>query len=304
MSESLMGHDLTTLRQIATRMQSDSKEVFARFQQISEQLAALEWPAEQKNQFINALNSSRNQLHKTLEDIAVTQVNTLLTAGTRIEDIFTRSMALLEAEADILHQLEAELELEFVMILPDGKHFQEAFYIQTTPVTQGQWRVLMGNNPSFFHGNDYLPVESVTWKDCQTFITRLNEKNLGVFRLPTEQEWEYCARAGSTTAYFFGDAEEDLSTYAWYSMNSVGQTHPVAQKEANPWGLYDIYGNVSEWCQDQAAWHCFFRGGGWNSRASNCRSTSRFTENPSEKHNHLGFRLVRETAKNPQTETP
>jgi len=117
------------------------------------------------------------------------------------------------------------------------------------PVTQEQYEALMNNNPSQFKGID-RPVELVSWNDAQEFCRKASTLTGKQVRLPSEIEWEYAARAGTTTTYFFGNDAQDLDKYAWYSKNSNGQTHPVGTKEPNPWGLYDMLGNVWEFCQD------------------------------------------------------
>jgi formylglycine-generating enzyme required for sulfatase activity len=128
----------------------------------------------------------------------------------------------------------------------------KGFYLQTTQVTQAQWKAVMGNNPSRFQGCDDCPVETVFWNDVQDFIRKLNQREgKDIYRLPTEAEWEYTARAGSTTGYCFGDDESLLSEYAWYDKNSENKTHPVATRKPNAWGLYDMHGNVWEWCEDR-----------------------------------------------------
>lgn len=125
-----------------------------------------------------------------------------------------------------------------------------AFYIGKYEVTQKQWREVMGNNPSMFKGN-YLPVENISWYDAQEFIKKLNEiEGTNKYRLPSEAEWEYVARAGTSTKYFFGEDESQINDYAWYDDGSGVKTHLVGLKKPNPWGLYDIYGNVFEWVQD------------------------------------------------------
>lgn len=134
-----------------------------------------------------------------------------------------------------------------------------SFYIQTTEVTQGQWRAVMGENPSIFNscGED-CPVENVSWRDVQKFIQKLNKHDrVNKYRLPTEAEWEYTARAGSTHAFANGDIslsncsyDTNLNAIGWYCGNSERKTHPVGQKLPNAWGLYDTHGNVSEYCQD------------------------------------------------------
>lgn len=123
----------------------------------------------------------------------------------------------------------------------------KGFYLGVHPVTQAQWRAVMGSNPSWFKG-DNLPVENVSWYDCQAFCKKLG----GLVRLPTEAEWEYACRAGTTTVYHTGDDEEALSRAGWYYTNSGGQTRPVGELTPNAWGLYDMHGNVWEWCAD---WH-------------------------------------------------
>lgn len=124
------------------------------------------------------------------------------------------------------------------------------FFMGRHEVTQTQWETVMGGNPSHFKRPDN-PVENVSWYDAQDFVRRLNElEGHKRYRLPTEAEWEYAAKAGSTTAYSFGEYDRELGRHAWYSDNAEGRTHPVGQKEPNPWGLYDVHGNVEEWVQD------------------------------------------------------
>jgi formylglycine-generating enzyme required for sulfatase activity len=172
----------------------------------------------------------------------------------------------------------------------------------------------MGNNPSHFKGDD-LPVEQVSWNEVQDFIRKLNEKEgTDKYRLPSEAEWEYACRAGTTTRYSFGDSESKLGDYAWYRENSGGKmTHPVGKKKPNPWGLYDMDGNVWEWTQDTwyrdydgaptdgSAWESAYfplrvrRGGSWDSIAGSCRSASRGNNVPSRRNCFIGFRLLEET---------
>lgn len=187
-----------------------------------------------------------------------------------------------------------------------------AFYMGKYEVTQKQWREVMGNNPSYFKGDD-LPVEQVSWDSIQEFIKKLNEKeSTAKYRLPSEAEWEYAARTGTNTTYSFGNNESELEDYGWYVGNSNGTTHPVGMKNPNPWGLYDMHGNVWELVQDKfhanyigapvdgSAWEIgndgnrVSRGGVWRRGAGSSRSAVRGPEPPNEGFWGLGFRLVRD----------
>jgi formylglycine-generating enzyme required for sulfatase activity len=186
----------------------------------------------------------------------------------------------------------------------------KGFYLQTTEVTQEQWRRLMGSNPSHFKdcGGD-CPVEMVSWDDAQEFIKKLNKIGKTYkYRLPTEAEWEYACRAGSTTAFANGD-EKDLTTIGWYRSNSGEKPHRVAQKDPNAWGLYDMHGNVWEWCQDwfgdaqaesvtdpvgpTSGSKRVVRGGSWGEDARFCRSAFRFNKTPTVRWDVVGFRVIK-----------
>jgi formylglycine-generating enzyme required for sulfatase activity len=189
---------------------------------------------------------------------------------------------------------------------------KKAFYMGSYEVTQAQWRAVMGDNPSYYTGDDDLPVETVSWDDVQEFIKKLNAKEgTDKYRLPSEAEWEYACRAGTTTRYSFGDSDSKLGEYAWYYDNSGSKTHPVGQKKPNPWGLYDMHGNIWEWVQDTyhsdyngapadgSAWagsgaDRVNRGGSWSSYARYCRSAIRYFDARGRRNRDLGFRLVRE----------
>jgi formylglycine-generating enzyme required for sulfatase activity len=193
------------------------------------------------------------------------------------------------------------------------------FYLGKYEVTQAQWAAVMGQNPSRFSGDPRLPVENVSWNEVQEFIRQLNAREgNGRYRLPTEAEWEHAARACAKTAYSFGDDESQLEKYAWYEENAGKRTHAVGQLKPNPWGLYDVQGNVWEWCQDwygdyptkaitdpqgpsQGAFRVY-RGGGWyrgargdrhrDDSAWYCRLENRHGARPSSRHPSLGFRLL------------
>ena len=145
----------------------------------------------------------------------------------------------------------------------------KSFRIGKYPVTQIQYQAIMGTNPSEFQGNPQNPVERVSWNDAQAFCQKLSKATGRQYRLPTEAEWEYACRAGTTTQFYFGDDANQLGDYAWYGGNSQGTTHPVGQKKPNAWGLYDMSGNVWELCQEGV-----IRGGSWGSYPSDCRSAS------------------------------
>jgi formylglycine-generating enzyme required for sulfatase activity len=186
----------------------------------------------------------------------------------------------------------------------------QPFYLGMYAVTQGQWHAVMGTNPSQFTDELNRPVEWVSWDDTQEFLRRLNAKEGGMrYRLPTEAEWEYACRAGSTARYSFGDDSSQLDAYGWYYDNSGSTTHPVGQLTPNAWGLYDMHGNVLEWVQD---WYGAYtpepvtdpqgptsgslrvlRGGSWGNVAWYCRSAARGYGAPGGRFVLLGFRLVR-----------
>lgn len=192
------------------------------------------------------------------------------------------------------------------------------FCLGIYPVTQQEWKAIMENNPSNFKGDD-LPVENVSWDDVQDFVRKLNKKEgTNKYRLPSETEWEYSARAGTTTSYFFGEDALKLDKYSWYKRNSGRKTHPVGQKQPNIWGLSDMHGNILEWVQDSvysvegipqgydvalvdgSAWESensldrVIRGGCFLNGALECRSASRSRYGKGDHGRFLGFRLLRE----------
>lgn len=193
------------------------------------------------------------------------------------------------------------------------------FYIGKYEVTQAQWQAVMGKNRSYFSGHPDRPVEKVSWRDCQKFIKRLKNLNQGKFRLPTEAEWEYACRADTDTPFSFGSDARNAEKYMWWrGNNEPDETKKVGMKRPNSWGIYDMHGNVYEWCADRwessherdaqidpkvsrSRWALFgfvtkyvFRGGCFNSQENACRSASRRNEQAFDYYKGLGLRLVRE----------
>jgi formylglycine-generating enzyme required for sulfatase activity len=196
--------------------------------------------------------------------------------------------------------------------------FEKPFYIGQYPVTQSQWEAVMGANPSEFKDADH-PVETVSHEDAAEFLRRLNasEDNPG-YRLPTEAQWEYAARAGSESTYCFGPQAAKLSEFAWYQKNSDRRPHPVGERAPNAWGLYDMHGNVHEWCADWFDRDYYarspgtdprgprqgvaraLRGGDWGSEAWYCRCAIRSLSAPTRRSPRVGLRVVRPLGAPPQ----
>ncbi|MDO5587711.1 MAG: formylglycine-generating enzyme family protein [Bacteroidales bacterium] len=182
-----------------------------------------------------------------------------------------------------------------------------SYYIGKTEVTQALWQAVMGSNPSGFEGSN-LPVECVSWNDCQEFIQKLNRLTGRNFRLPTEAEWEFACRGGNNSRGYKYSGSNNLGSVAWYRDNSGGQTHPVATKAPNELGIFDMSGNVWEWCSDWFANYTansqtnptgplsgsfrVFRGGDRLDIAGYCRSSPRNCNNPSYRYKNLGLRLA------------
>jgi formylglycine-generating enzyme required for sulfatase activity len=243
----------------------------------------------------------------------------------------------------VVHRAEGSLPflMEFVLV-PRGEfkmggegyfeagpkhpvHFSKPFYLGKYPVTQEQWEAVMGENPSYFTtSGPHAPVDDVSWDDSKEFIEKLNARIKGVkraegeasgtpftFRLPSEAEWEYACRAGTATKYASGDTEDDLKTAGWFCRNSDTRTHRVGKLAPNAWSLYDMHGNVWEWCEDP--WHGSYmeapsdgsvwkqkgyedlrilRGGAWYVMFRGCSSRYRCAIARSDRHYSVGLRLV------------
>jgi uncharacterized protein (TIGR02996 family) len=188
----------------------------------------------------------------------------------------------------------------------------QGFYLGVYPVTQAQWQAVMGSNPSRFKG-EHRPVENVSWDDCQKFCEELGKKTGKRYRLPSEAEWEYACRAGTTTEYHTGDGEEALKRAGWCSYDgtwgSGKETKPVGKFERNAWGLFDMHGNVWEWCLDDKREYTkedytdiidrttggvarVLHGGSWYSSPSRCRAAYRYGNDPDFASVSIGLRVV------------
>jgi formylglycine-generating enzyme required for sulfatase activity len=264
------------------------------------------------------------------EVIYVLKVLAGITPGRDFTNSLNMSFKLIQSGKFIMGSPETELGRDS----GETQHqvtLSKSFYMQINEVTQGQWKAVMGTDitPYFTACGDTCPMESVSWNDAQAFIRKLNQmEGTSKYRLPTEAEWEYAARAGSTTAFSNGEitypddspVDPNLDVISWYYGNSAvtyspnfpgGRgTHPVQGKQANAYGLYDMSGNVAGWCQD---WYGTYpsgivtdptgpgtgsyrvvRGGSWISSARFCRSASRDYGSPSDVYPSVGLRLVRE----------
>jgi formylglycine-generating enzyme required for sulfatase activity len=255
-------------------------------------------------------------------------VQELLKLQPKREDM-RRLLEVLPDEPELATKLTNSIGMKFVLIQPGGfmmgsnrdhsekplhrVQITQPFYLGVFPVTQEEYRGLVEKNPSRFTGAARLPIEKISWDDAVAFCHRLSKSPGEVqhgmrYRLPTEAEWEYACRAGSTGQWCFGDDESSLSKYAWFDKNSGGRTHPVGEKKANNWGLHDMHGNVFEWCSDRYGAYSrlatsdpqgaieglsrVLRGSSWRHGAHYCRSASRSMDVPKSRRTDFGFRLA------------
>jgi formylglycine-generating enzyme required for sulfatase activity len=225
-----------------------------------------------------------------------------LGGGVKMEFVYIRpGTFMMGGNEDLKHSLQGVEKPKHEVAITRG------FYIGKYQVTQSEHEAIMGGNPSKWKGPN-RPVQRVTWDEAAEFCRLAAERTKRQFRLPTEAEWEYACRAGTTTRFSFGDSEGGLGEYAWYKHNSGGQTHPVGQKKPNAWGLYDTHGNVWEWVADwydagyyakspredpagpQTGVHRLLRGGGRGVSSDVCRSAFRRHLSPPHRGNDIGFR--------------
>lgn len=204
------------------------------------------------------------------------------------------------------------VKLTYALARPEHRVTVDGYFIGRYEVTQGLWQAVMGENPSKFNGSANLPVESVSWPEAQEFAMRLSQMTGRRFRLPSEAEWEYAARGGSKSQRnpYAGCNRNQLDNHGWYCVNSDGATHAVGQLQPNELGLYDMSGNVAEWCQDWVEAYTseeqtnprgprqgenrVLRGGHYNSTSAACTVYDRGWYLPSGKYELYGLRIVME----------
>jgi len=205
----------------------------------------------------------------------------------------------------VRHAFNNEYGGSFVLIEPgvNGELVvEEPFFMGVRPVTQVEWSSIMGANPSKFSDGwsaGLRPVESVSWLDCQIFISKLNDLETdqrlglsGVWRLPTATEWEFACRAGTTTRWYHSDRDADLDEVAWHAGNSGATTREVGQKKNNDWGLYDCHGNVAEWTDTGDGDYRITKGGSWLMESESTTSSSKRMTKIDKTSDAIGLRLV------------
>ena len=249
--------------------------------------------------------------------------------GIIMADVVLKLNFIMDRETDLNYKITGDIKIETVFV--EGGTFMmgctaeqgndchgdekpvhqvtiNSFYIGKYEVTQGQWKAVMGNNPSYFAKGDNYPVENVSWDDAQEFIRQLNIKTGKNYRLPTEAEWEYAARGGKQSKGYKYSGGNDINVVAWYNLNSSCRTQPVGTKAPNELGIYDMSGNVWEWCNDWYGDYSsnaqtaprgpssgsarVFRGGSWHDDARYARVSFRNGITPGSRYSHMGFRLA------------
>lgn len=281
---------------------------------------------EQKEQEVASLKAELIEANQALSKVQLELQSYINTGrGGELPVLESRSAE----EGDIQRGIVKLENVEFKMICVDGGTFTmgatsemenpysnefpihqvtlNSYHIGETPVTQALWKAVLGNNPSYYKG-DNLPVQNVTWNDCQRFIKKLNQITGKKFRLPTDAEWEFAARGGNNSKHYQYNGSNSLSEVAWYKGNSEKECRPVKCKEPNELGIYDMSGGVWEWCQDWYGYYshnpqinptgpargCFRvrRGGSWGNEARECRLSSRRGHQPDFCNSQFGFRLA------------
>ncbi len=331
------------------KLQQEKEKLSAEVTELGNKLSETESFAEKRSGEIAKLKERLNLAEKELSE-KNSEIVSLKTTLSDVKAILANTRTELEkyksAEKEAMHKAEEERKrveeekrqglfkvgnVEFKMIYVEGGKFKMGsnngyseekpvhdvtlsdYCIGETVVTQALWKAVMGNNPSWWYKGDNLPVESVSWDDCQEFIRKLNDRIQDQlkgrrFALPTEAQWEFAARGGKKSQDYIYSGGNTIDDVAWYRGNSSKRTHPVKQKRANELGLYDMSGNVWEWCQDwygsypsspqtdpvgpSSGSFRVYRGGGWSFIAFKCRSAFRINFTPDYCYSNLGLRLV------------
>ena len=256
-----------------------------------------------------AMLTAKLEKPKAEQTVAVSTPQASSSTGNQIITVGNVSFTMVRVEGGTF-QMGATSE-QFIGAMNDEKPVHQvtlsSYYIGETEVTQALWEIVMGSNPSYFKGSN-RPIEKISWKDCQIFIEKLNQKTGRKFRLPTEAEWEFAARGGNKSKGYTYSGSNNLSDVAWFTDNSSSQTHDVKTKQANELGLYDMSGNVWEWVQDwkgdypstaqtnptgpSSGSDRVYRGGSWPYLARDSRVSSRSSYAPVSRGNFLGLRLA------------
>ena len=255
--------------------------------------------------------SQRAILEKLIANMVKVEGGTFTMGATRNDTIKKRVKKPMPWYKKIIGKDDEYEEVSFTEAFDNEKPGHQvtlsSFYIGRYQVTQAEWKALMGRNPSYFKG-DNRPVERVSWYDCQDFVRKLNSLTGLRFKLPTEAQWEYAARGGRKSRGYNYSGSDDVGIVAWYDDNSGNETHPVGMKQANELGLYDMIGNVYEWCSDWYGAYSsgsqtnptgaasgsgrIWRGGGYYDAAGDCRVSDRNGDTPDCREDNLGLRLV------------
>ena len=267
---------------------------------------------EQRPQKASDIMARLHEHHETEPDTPQTETDDI----TIIQEAIPQQPAVLQRLIDNMVPVEGGMfmmgrKTKWYEISDDDEHQVKlpSFSIGKYEVTQEEWEAVMGNNPSKIKGAKH-PVEQVSWVDCQAFISKLNKLTGKQFRLPTEAEWEFAARGGNHSRGYKYSGSNDVGSVAWYEGNSGRETHPVGQKQPNELGLYDMSGNVWEWCQDWYSENYYgsspsqnpkgpysgsgrvYRGGSWFNGAWCCRVSYRYYYSPDDRGSNLGLRLA------------
>ena len=289
--------EIKNLQKTIDQLKQQCDELKAQKEQCNEDLLSIEQSYQEK------VNDVTGDLEKVLDKLKGNKIETITIPGTDV----SFKMVYVEGGTFMMGASEGDNDA-YNDEKPAHQVTLSDYYIGETQVTQALWQAVMGMNPSRFKGDMNLPVERVSWDGCQVFIEKLNSLTGKSFRLPTEAQWEFAARGGNKSKGYKYAGGDDIDKVAWYYENSEGRTHPVAKKVANELGLYDMSGNVWEWCQDRhgryantqqanpvgPTMNSFFmlRGGAWGSNAKGCRVTFRNGRKPAELGSPLGLRLA------------